>query len=286
MNDQEKTMAEISRQHYISLWKLTTDGDKFYTNCSLLQPVIYKGNKAILKIPMEAEERQGSLMMAWFNGDGAAKVFAYTHNALLLERLSGSHPTLTEMVNAGQDIEASRIICAVLKKLHAPRLQKPRFKLITLDEWFADLWPAAVKYGGVIAQCAQLARIQLNTRHEVTILHGDVHHQNILYDDTRGWLVIDPKRLIGDRAFDYANIFCNPDNETVLRPGRFEQQLEMISTLAGIDRTHLLKWVIAWCGLSASWILNDPHPGETADSDLGLAQIALSLLKTFKDPIT
>jgi hypothetical protein len=42
-------------------------------------------------------------------------------------------------------------------------------------------------------------------------LHGDIHHDNILDFGRRGWLAIDPKRLFGERGFDYANLFCNPD---------------------------------------------------------------------------
>lgn len=39
------------------------------------------------------------------------------------------------------------------KKLHAPREPKPDFELITLEQWFADLWPAADKFGGAPFLC-------------------------------------------------------------------------------------------------------------------------------------
>ncbi len=56
------------------------------------------------------------------------------------------------------------------------------------------------------------ARSLLAAQREVGALHGDIHHGNILdFGPERGWLAIDPNRLCGDRAFDYANLFCNPD---------------------------------------------------------------------------
>ena len=36
--------------------------------------------------------------------------------------------------------------------------------------------------------------------HEIGVLHGDIHHGNILDFGARGWLAIDPKRLQGERA--------------------------------------------------------------------------------------
>jgi len=51
----------------------------------------------------------------------------------------------------------------------------------------------------------------LADQHDVGVLHGDIHHGNILDFGPRGWLTIDPKGLIGERDFDYANLFCNPD---------------------------------------------------------------------------
>jgi hypothetical protein len=47
-------------------------------------------------------------------------------------------------------------------------------------------------------------------RRDVVVLHGDMHHENILKFSSRGWLAIDPKGLVGERGFDYANIFCKP----------------------------------------------------------------------------
>jgi streptomycin 6-kinase len=41
------------------------------------------------------------------------------------------------------------------------------------------------------------------------LLHGDLHHDNILHDGN-AWVAIDPKGLIGDPAYEIAPLLCNP----------------------------------------------------------------------------
>ncbi len=47
-------------------------------------------------------------------------------------------------------------------------------------------------------------------------MHSDLHRENVLHGK-RGWLVIDPKGLIGDPMFDTANMFYNPLDRDDLR---------------------------------------------------------------------
>lgn len=105
-------------------------------------------------------------------------------------------------------------------------------------------------------------------------MHGDIHHGNILDFGDRGWLAIDPKGLYGERIFDYANIFCNPDFITVTNPGRFERQLKIVSELATIAPSQLIKWVIAYAGLSSAWHLED---GTDPSISLAIVEKALAL---------
>ncbi|SEW43748.1 aminoglycoside phosphotransferase family protein [Chitinophaga arvensicola] len=266
---EEQQLLQYYKQH----WQLSDDGPAFVTHSSLLQPVLFNQAPAMLKIPLEAEEKLGYRLMVWWNGQGAAKVLRYDENALILEKVT-SDITLLDMVKNGEDEQASRIICAVANQLHAPRGGLPP-GLMPLEEWFRDLWPAVEKFGGILTESAALARVLLDNQHDQAVLHGDLHHENILHSDTRGWLAIDPKRLIGERAFDFANIFCNPDKATALSPGRLARQVTVISQAAQIDPTHLLKWVVAWAGLSAAWILND---GDDASLDLGVAETAFRQL--------
>jgi streptomycin 6-kinase len=106
------------------------------------------------------------------------------------------------------------------------------------------------------------------------VLHGDVHHGNVLDFGARGWLAIDPKGLIGERGFDFANIFCNPDVEIATAPGRLARQVAVVSEAARIERPRLLQWILAYAGLSAAWHL-DAGDEKSAQLPLTVAEIAL-----------
>ena len=75
------------------------------------------------------------------------------------------------------------------------------------------------------------------------MLHGDIHHDNVLDFGERGWLAIDPKRLYGERGFDYANIFCNPNYGIATDPAIFQRRVEQVCRLAGLERRRLLQWI-------------------------------------------
>ncbi len=257
-------------------WQLLDDGEVFKTHSSLLQPVIYRDIKAMLKIPIAAEERRGSLLMVCWDGNGAAKVLHHDGNALLMERAVGTR-SLKQMVIDGNEDEANKIICGVTAKLHAAKCQGIK-EIIPLPVWFNALKPAADKYGGILVECNKIANRLLNDPVETVVLHGDIHYENILDSGTRGWIAIDPKGLIGERGFDFANIFCNPDVKTATSPGRLSRQVKLIATEANLDAKRLLNWIIAWAGLSAAWALDD---GEDSGPQMRVAEIALNELNNF-----
>ncbi len=263
---------------YLSLWELTPDGAPIITHSSRLLPVRYKGVPAMLKIAMETEERWGGLLMVWWDGEGAARVLAHEGDALLMERAIGKN-SLIEMVRKGHDDEASQIICATAAKLHAPRACPPP-ELLPLSIWFKELDATALQHGGVLSKAAATAHELLNQPQDIVVLHGDLHHGNVLDFGSHGWLAIDPKRLVGERGFDFANIFCNPDAcnlgvEVATVPGRLARQVNVVAEAAKLDRVRLLKWIVSYAGLSAAWTVGD---GEKAELALTVAELAAAEL--------
>ena len=197
-------------------------------------------------------------------------MLAHDDDAILLERATGTR-SLAEYARNGRDDEATRIICDAGPPARAARQGPPPLR--TLESWFVDLWPMAQAQGGILADCARHARALLDDPRDPAVLHGDVHHDNILDFGERGWLVIDPKRLHGERAFDYANIFCNPDladprPPVAIVPGCFDRRFALITTASGLEPRRLLQWIAAWCGLSAAWFMGD---GDDAAIDLNIA---------------
>ena len=258
---------------YLKRWGLTIDGDAFVSLNGNLLPVRQGNVPAMLKISQEPEEQAGSQLMAWWAGDGAAPVLAHEGEALLMKRAQGS-ATLIQMVNSGRDDEAIRILCAVVARLHTPR-PKPIPELVPLVQWFESLLSAAATHCGILEHCARAARELLAAPRDVAVLHGDIHHGNVLDFGQAGWLAIDPKGLYGERGFDYANILCNPDEASALAPECFARRIALIADASGIDRRRLLQWVLAWTGLSATWMLED---GAEPRSRLELAKLAATAL--------
>ncbi len=232
----------------------------------------------MLKLAIAEEERVGGVLMEWWDGDGAARVLARADEAVLMERAKGT-ATLADMAYAGRDDEACRKLCAVAARLHAPRAN-PIVELVApLSRWFRELEPAAASHG-VLARCAESARTLLTEPREVVVLHGDLHHGNVLDFGVRGWLAIDPKGLVGERGFDFANIFTNPDLDDPTRPlatkpGRFSRRLEVVTEAAKLERKRLLYWILAWTGLSAAWFRGG---GDRAAIDLQIAELAAAEL--------
>jgi streptomycin 6-kinase len=255
---------------WLRRWRLVPDGAPILTHSSRLLPVISDGLPAILKIALEQEEIRGAALMAWYAGQGAARVLAHDGSALLLERAVGNR-SLKTMARMGEDDAASRIICETVDQLHAPRKHAPGSELIPLSIWFRELEPAASRYGGVLYEAAVAARGLLAAPREERPLHGDIHHDNVLDGAERGWLAVDPNGLFGERSFDYANTLCNPDFETATSPGRLRRQAELIAMLSRVDLARLLQWTLAYAGLSASWTLNDGGQPTTA---ISVAKIA------------
>ena len=251
---------------WLAEWKLTPDGPGFTTQGgSRLLPVRWRGEPAILKVASHDEERRGGKLMEWYSGTGAARVLARKGDALLLERLIGKR-TLSDMARHGKDDDATRILCRTAIALHAPRDQPRPNDLVPLDIWFRTLEIAASHHGGMFATCAGVARSLLAEQREPVVLHGDLHHGNVLDGGARGWLVIDPKGLLGERGFEYANLFRNPDLETALAPGQIGRRARIVAREADLDGGRVLNWVVAYAGLGAAWSLeegDDPRPGLT-----------------------
>lgn len=260
---------------WLSRWGLTPDGQPLETHTSQLLPVVTKdGQKAILKLTDDDSERNGCELMVWWNGNGAAKVLAHAAGAILLERATGAG-SLADMSWSGNDAQACRIICHAASRLHLPRNASTP-ALTPLLYWFRDLASAAKKHGGILTHCAEVANVLLSSPQNEVVLHGDLHHGNILDFGTKGWLAIDPKGLVGERGFDYANIFTNPDladptKPVAIEPEKFRQRVNIVSEIARIERQRLLMWIIAWCGLSSAWFLQE---GGCATIPLRIAELA------------
>lgn len=265
-------MSESVFQPWIECWRLVPDGEPIVTHSSHLLPVRLGPTPAMLKIPHDEDERLGCQVMAYWDGGGAAPVLCVAGGAILLERALGSR-SLVRLAEQGHDDEATRILYRTALQLHVER-PAPKPQLLPLKEWFRALGPTAAAHGGIFQRSAEAAERLLAAPRDVCVLHGDLHHDNVLDFGAKGWLAIDPKRLIGERGFDFANIVCNPEgSHMVTTPGRLLRQIKVIADTVDVDLGRQLDWTLAYAGLSAAWYLGDGDTAKAAEP-LAVAEMA------------
>ncbi|WP_225199243.1 aminoglycoside phosphotransferase family protein [Gluconobacter oxydans] len=263
---------------YMSRWHLVAAGTPVQTASSYLVPVTRDGSPAMLKVTSDPDERRGNHLMTRWDGQGAAAVLEHDRDALLLER-AVSGRTLADLVYAGLDDEATRNLCKTAGLLHSASLLQQE-EMRSLKSWFADLFEPSSNDAEWLKGCAGQAHRLLSAPQEQFVLHGDLHHGNVLDFGTRGWRAIDPKGLYGERTADFAALFLNPDladsqRPYAISPQRFEHRIRLVSLQAGIEPVRLLRWIHAWSGLSAVWFIKDGIAPETQWAVAHLASEAL-----------
>ena len=260
-------------EKYAKSWDLSAPQPLAQTSTSVLYKAESPDGPCVLKLlnPIGIEDEGASAgLLEYWNGDGAVKLLRHSADALLLDYIGG--PELSSLLPENDDA-ATKITAAVLTRLHAGRDAAPPEDLTPLRVRFRSLFDRAWKEpSSIYAHGAEVADRLLNTSTETVTLHGDIHHANILQHETRGWLAIDPKGLLGDPIYDAANTLCNPHTmpDHVTSRDRLLRQAGVMAKAAAFDETRLLRFVFAHACLSASWSVDD---GEDASLALNVADI-------------
>ncbi len=251
-------MTHTSIERYLQAWSLQLDGVAFETPTSWIQPVRRAEESAILKLfKPHSDERHGAGLLRYWGGDGAVALYEADADALLMERAMGSR-SLTEMACAGRDLEATEILADTLMRLQAPRQYKAPASLVPLADQFAALF-AHANDDGLLCGSATVARRLLAAPVAPVVLHGDLHHANVLDAGARGWLAIDPKALFGERTYDVANLLRNPapHGGLVLDRDRMQRLATFYAECLTLEPQRILDFAFAHAGLSAAWDIDD-----------------------------
>lgn len=273
-------MTDVS--DYLDRWSLTPDGPEVKTPRARVLPVRYKGAPAILKIASAAsDENNASRALAHFAGRGAVRVLAGDDHALVLERaVPGT--SLTDLVAAGHDDAATAVIAETMRALHHG---EPPGDWPTVEDW-ADGFRRQRERGEHRLMPAALLDRAEGTFHALAasqgrryLLHGDLHHDNILSDSHRGWLVVDPKGVVGETAYETAMSLGNPVR---LHPfaadaGVMERRVAIYAERLGLDRRQVIGWAFAHLVLSTCWHIEDGDPEADIGKSLAAAEVARSL---------
>lgn len=77
-----------------------------------------------------------------------------------------------------------------------------------------------------------------------SLLHGDLHHGNILFDKQRGWIAIDPKGLIGNARLEVGRFSFNFLPEPIEESApHFRDRISILSEELEDDRIHMWAMV-------------------------------------------
>jgi streptomycin 6-kinase len=110
------------------------------------------------------------------------------------------------------------------------------------------------------------------------ILHGDLHHDNILFSAERGWVAIDPKGIVGDRGYEVGSFMLNQlpkgasDSATT---AILAQRLSIFSEELQISRERLALWAFCHAVLSALWEMEE---GDECQDTIRLARLIEGLI--------
>jgi streptomycin 6-kinase len=214
-------------------------------------------NPIILKLGLDnANLKQEAFALKCFAGYGAVKVLAEDEGMLLLER---SVPgTSLKSYFPDKEQESIEIVCGVMKKLHQASIPEGH-NFPHIKDWLKALdkdWNIPNHY---LQKARQLRDQLLKTAEPDVFLHGDLHHDNILQNGN-DWVVIDPKGVIGEPAYEVAAFIRNPMPELLNHadvPNIIHNRVTRFAELLELPSQRILDWCFVQAVLSWVWAIED-----------------------------
>ena len=180
--------------------------------------------------------------------------------ALLLERLMPGTP----LASLSDDDAATRLAGQVMRQLRRPLAAGHPFP--TVERWASGLARLREQFGGgtgplpepLVAQAEGLFLELLASSAAPVLLHGDLHHDNILAAERAPWLALDPKGVAGEPAYEVCALMRNPRPQPAAVLAR---RASILAEVLEIDRQRILAWSFAHAVLSAWWSIEDKGHG-------------------------
>jgi streptomycin 6-kinase len=202
---------------------------------------------------------------------GSARLldFDESHSALLLERLLPGESlwsTWSAAVDEEQTEVAARLIEAS-KPVADEGFPKVRDWFFAFESHVTGARSESKLDKAMLDRAIRLgAELHAGGGQEAYLLHGDLHHGNILSSGA-GWKTIDPKGVIGERGFEAGTFIRNPADRILGAPdlaGLLERRLRTFSQVLGIEIQRLRSWCYCACVLSACWSAEDNESDDVA----------------------
>jgi streptomycin 6-kinase len=242
----------------LDAWGLVVD-HVVETSTSLVANGHRLGEPVVLKVIRAAgDEWHAGAILEAFGGRGVVRVLEHTDGAVLMER---AMPGTSLAAAIHDDDEATVIIADVIGRMSPappPAAAQPVAGLAASFDRYLSSSSRAISEA-LVRQAQHTYLALCESQGPTQLLHGDLHHGNILLDHHRGWLAIDPKGLVGERAYEVGAPLRNPVSrpECSLAPGATERRARQLSGSLGLDCERVLGWTFAQAVLAALWELED-----------------------------
>ena len=218
------------------------------------QPVVLK----VIKDPGD-EWRSGEIVDA-FDGKGVVRVYEYVEGAMLLERACPGTHLVSIALNADDD-RATEILVDVIGRMSPCA---PAHTVPTVEAW-AKGFERYVAGGStqiptrLVLDAHRLYTDLCCSQSQARLLHGDLHHSNVLFDSDRGWVAVDPKGVAGELEYEIGAALRNPQERPNLftDPTVIEARAQRFAHELHLDARRILAWGFAQAVLSAIWAAED-----------------------------
>ena len=258
-------------------WRVVV-GETFETETSLIAYGRRDDRPVVLKLVKElGDEWHAGAVLRAFDGRGMVRVHELADGAMLLERLTPGH-SLVEMSVSGRDDDATAVMADVIGAMSPSTAlnESP-----SVGDWGRGF----ERYAATGERRLPPDLVALAARHydrltesqtSPRLLHGDLQHSNVLFDDERGWLAIDPKGVVGELEFEIGAALRNPIERPDLfaSPAVIERRIAQFTERLRLDADRVLAWAFAQSVLSAIWNIED---GAVAGTELRALRLAESI---------
>ena len=170
------------------------------------------------------------------------------------------------LVTMKDDVAATSIAASVMKKIRRPAPATHSFP--TVADWASCLQKLRPCFGGgtgpfpvkLVEEAERLFSELIFSMGEPVVLHGDLHHFNILSSRREGWAAIDPQGVVGEAEYETGALLRNPSPDIYKHlhlEGVLARRMDQLAEELGFDRQRIRGWAIATALLSVWWYFED-----------------------------
>ena len=221
------------------------------------------------------EWHSGAVLKA-FGGYGVVRVLEHVDGAMLLERLDPG-TSLVDLMQNGRDEDATAILAGVIAAM-SPSAAPPTSP--TVIDWSRGferyrLTGDTQVPRALVDKAARVYTELCTSQQNVRLLHGDLHHYNVLLDTNRGWTAIDPKGVVGEIEYEIGAAMRNPVDlpDTITDRRIIDARLDRYCSTLHLNRERMLAWTFSQAVLSAIWGVEDGYAVGSDNEALRVAAV-------------